>query len=66
MKCLEKAWYYFILTFDPKTEVFGELLLPDSLATAIYYPDDDYPNGEFGVFVVQSSTKPLTVYSLIS
>jgi len=66
MKCLEKAWYYFILTFDPKTEVFGELLLPDSLATVLYYPDDDYLSGEFGVFVVQTSTKPLTVYSLIS
>jgi len=66
MKYLEKAWYYFILTFDPETEVFGELLLPDSLATALYSLDDDYQNGEFGVFVVQNSTKPLTVYSLIS
>ena len=57
---VEGAWYYFILTFDPQTKVFGELLLADSLAATIYSYND-----QNGVIVVQNSTKPLTLYSLI-
>ncbi|KAK7341086.1 hypothetical protein VNO80_24010 [Phaseolus coccineus] len=59
-KWVKDGCYYFILTFDPQTKVFGELLLPDSLAT-LYHP----VNRKTGVFVVQNSNKPLTVYSLI-
>jgi len=54
------AWYYFIMTFDPQMEVFGKLLLVDSLAKAIYSSND-----KNRVIVVQNSTKPLTLYSLI-
>ncbi|KAK8463669.1 hypothetical protein PHAVU_011G011100 [Phaseolus vulgaris] len=59
-KWVEDRWYYFILTFDPQSEVFGEILLADSFQ-ALYHPVND----KNGVFVVQNSTKPLTVYSLI-
>jgi len=37
---VEGAWYYFILTFDPQTKVFGELLLADSLEATIYSYND--------------------------
>ncbi|KAK7349054.1 hypothetical protein VNO80_23900 [Phaseolus coccineus] len=65
-KWVENTWYYFILTFDPQTEVFGELLLADNLVAALYHPDN-YERGVFvGIFVVQNNNKPLTVYSLNS
>jgi len=65
-KWVENAWYYFILTFDPQTEVFGELLLADSLVAAHYHPQLCESGVFVGIFVVQNSNKPLTVYSFIS
>ncbi|KAK8470724.1 hypothetical protein PHAVU_003G040901 [Phaseolus vulgaris] len=62
-KWVENAWYYFILTFDPQTEVFGELLLADSLVAAHYHPQLCESGVFVGIFVVQNSNKPLTVYS---